>query len=183
MRLGLSMRLRATAPTAGGAGDVACGRAAAGGGAPCIGSSGGTWVRGRYPGRAGAVLRRQLGRACTEGVSDRYLRCTCEGGRLQLRVREARELGTEAEQHEQQRDLAGGHGRRGVLRVRQAAGRRAGERPHERPPAHRDPRPLGWRSSTAVAPAPVSLAAARRGHRAALRGPSGARLCFGALRA
>ena len=68
MRLGLSMRLRATAPTAGGAGDVACGRAAAGGGAPCIGSSGGTWVRGRYPGRAGAVLRRQLGRACAVRV-------------------------------------------------------------------------------------------------------------------
>ena len=34
-----------------------------------------------------------------------------------------------------------------------------------------------------MAPAPVSSAAAHRGHRAALRGPSGARLCFGALRA
>ena len=34
MRLGLSMRLRATAPTAGGAGDAAGGRAVAGGGAP-----------------------------------------------------------------------------------------------------------------------------------------------------
>ena len=43
MRLGLSMRLRATAPTAGGAGDAAGGRAAAGSGAPRIGCSGGTW--------------------------------------------------------------------------------------------------------------------------------------------
>ena len=73
--------------------------------------------KGWHLGRAGAVLRRQLGRACAvrvqcitcraravspavchlpcteracnEGISDRHLRCTCEGGRLQLRVREA----------------------------------------------------------------------------------------------
>jgi hypothetical protein len=105
------MRLRAAAPTAGGAGDAAGGRVAAGTSAPCSSSSGGTWdmhapcicsaasaVHLPCVCRASGVLciycASAVHRACTERApsvhaSSVYLRCTCMSGRLQLGVREA----------------------------------------------------------------------------------------------
>ena len=106
MRLGLSMRLRAAAPTPGGDGDVAGGGVAAGTSAPlsapCTSSSGGTWgmhapcicsavstVHLPCICRASAVHLPCTERALSVHASSVHLRCTCMSGRLQLRVREA----------------------------------------------------------------------------------------------